>query len=402
MTSGPTTDGPPAADGAVVSPALHFPELQGHRGLAALTIIVFHAYQYDRVGAAGTYPLQGTWIHPLLLGLDGMVDWFFVLSAFLLTLPFARALRAGHSAQGAKDFLGRRSVRIVPLYLVAVFVVWAWRNPSLPGDWRDLVEHLTFTQVYDRKRIFYTIGPAWSLAVEVQFYLLFALLGVALTRLTRRRRPLAPLIGAALVLAAASVAWTLVAQLVLQRPHDDYPYWFGLPPKLAVFAVGMLTAVAAVVRPLELSVRATRLLRSAGVAGFAAACFSRGSSGGADALFHVECALAFAALVYAAACGRQRGMWHRIFASGFLPWVGLVSYSLYLWHEPLLLEVAKHGLLPTASAGAFAPTAALLMIVSLPAAWLSYWVIEYPASHLRFFLSDLPSRELAAERRVAL
>src|SRR5665811_1079712 len=77
---------------------------------------------------------------------DSTVGLFFVLSAFLLTLPYARAGLTGNQPVAARAFLFRRSVRIVPLYLVAVLVVWASRNPALPGDWRDLVEHLTFTQ----------------------------------------------------------------------------------------------------------------------------------------------------------------------------------------------------------------------------------------------------------------
>ena len=388
-----------------VTPALRFPALQGQRGLAALAIVAFHAYQYDRSGAAGTFPLEDTWAHPLLFGLDGMVDWFFVLSAFLLTVPLARALRDGRSVQGAKDFLGRRSVRIVPLYLVAVLVVWASRNSSLPGDWRDLLEHLTFTQVYDRQRIFYTIGPAWSLAVEVHFYVLVAVLCAVLGRVAVRRstpaRRLAPLVGAAVLMAAVSLAWVLVAEYVLDRPADDYPWWFSLPPKLAVFAVGILVAVLAVVRPAGLSVRTRWLLRLLGVGGYVVACLVRGETGAADALFHLACALAFAALVYGDVAGPQRGLWHRICAVGFLPWVGMVSYSLYLWHEPLLLALADLELVPTQSADAFGPTLLILLATGLLVAWVSYWVIEYPASHLRFFLGNVPSRELEAERRVS-
>jgi peptidoglycan/LPS O-acetylase OafA/YrhL len=390
---------------SAISPSLRFPELQGQRGLAALTIVVFHAYQYDRSGSPARFPYEASWVHPYLFGLDGMVDWFFVLSAFLLTLPYATSLRDGRPVQPAGAFLFRRAVRIVPLYLVAVLVVWASRNSSLPGEWRDLVEHLTFTQVYDAKRIFYTIGPAWSLAVEVQFYIVVAAHGVLLGRLARGRPTpaarLRPLVVSIAVLVLLSAAWSAYFHLVADKPHDDYPYWFGLPAKLVVFGIGMAAAVLVAVRPRELSRNATWLLRGAGIAGFLLACRLRGSSGGADAVFHVACALSFAAVVYAGAVGPARGAWHRASAVGALPWLGMVSYSLYLWHEPLLLELAGHGLIPDPSAGAFVPTVLVLGVLSVLAAWASYWVIEYPASHLRFFLGDVPSRELQAERRAA-
>jgi peptidoglycan/LPS O-acetylase OafA/YrhL len=403
----------PATDPALPSapprpPDTRFPELQGQRGLAALCIVVFHVYQYDRSGPESRAPLEGSWAHPLVLGLDGMVDWFFVLSAFLLTLPYARALRDGRPLTSARDFLGRRAVRIVPLYLVAVLVVWVSRNPTLPGEWRDLLEHLTFTQVYDETRIFWTIGPAWSLAVEVQFYVVVALLGAVLSRTAVRAatpaRRLTPLVVAIAALAVVSTAWWLVLGVGQDRPATDYPLWFGLPAKLAVFAAGMAAAVIVVVVPRTLGRAATWALRAGGVGAFLvlATVLVDRETGSRDWVFHVLCGLAFAAVVLAGALGRPQGPWHRTSSAGVLPWLGLLSYSLYLWHEPLLLHLAGNGLLPAPAPGAFLPTVAVVVPLAVLAAWASYWLVEYPTSHLRVFLSDLPSRELVLERRRAL
>ena len=407
MSTAPATD--PARPEAPSRPSdARFPELQGQRGLAALCIVVFHVYQYDRSGPDARSPLEGTWAHPLVFGLDGMVDWFFVLSAFLLTLPYARALRDGRPLTSARDFLGRRAVRIVPLYLVAVLVVWVSRNPTLPGEWRDLLEHLTFTQVYDPTRIFWTIGPAWSLAVEVQFYVLVAVLGAVLTRTAARAatpaRRRGPLVAAIAVLFAVSAVWWLVLGVVQDRPATDYPVWFGLPAKLAVFATGMAAAVLVVVVPRTLGRTATWALRAAGVGALvltAVLLVERGS-GSRDWAFHVLCGLAFAAVVLAGALGRPAGPWHRTSAAGVLPWLGLLSYSLYLWHEPLLLHLSGNGLLPVPAQRAFLPTVAVVVPLAVLGAWASYWCIEYPTSHLRVFLSDVPSRELVLERRRAL
>jgi peptidoglycan/LPS O-acetylase OafA/YrhL len=108
-------------------------ELEGQRGLAAVLVVVFHAYQYDRSGPTSAFPYEGSPQHALLVGLDGAVSWFFVLSAFLLARPYVRAVLAGRPATPARTFLARRAVRIVPLYVVAVTVVWAWRNPGCPA-----------------------------------------------------------------------------------------------------------------------------------------------------------------------------------------------------------------------------------------------------------------------------
>ena len=407
MSTAPAT-APARPEALPAAPDLRFPELQGQRGLAALCIVVFHVYQYDRSGPDARSPLEGTWAHPLLLGLDGMVDWFFVLSAFLLTLPYARALRDGRPLTSARDFPGRRAVRVVPPYLVAILVVWVSRNPTLPGEWRDLLEHLTFTQVYDSQRIFWTIGPAWSLAVEVQFYVVIALLGAVLTRTAARAatpaRRLAPLVAAIAGFALVSVVWWLVLGVVQDRPATDYPVWFGLPAKLAVFATGMAAAVLVVVVPRTLGRLATWSLRTAGVGAFVATAvlLVDRETGSRDWLFHVLCGTAFAGVVVAGALGRPTGPWHRASARGVLPWLGVLSYSLYLWHEPLMLHLAGNGLLPTPAPGAFLPTVAIVVPLAVLAAWASYWVVEHPTSKLRVFLSDVPSRELTLERRRAL
>ncbi|MCW2776633.1 MAG: acyltransferase 3 [Frankiales bacterium] len=395
---------PPANRPATPPPALAFPELQGQRGLAALLVVVFHAYQSHRLPPDGRYQYAGRPVDTVITSLDGMVDWFFVLSAFLLTLPYARAVLAGRRPTAAKDFLGRRAVRIVPLYLIAVTTVWATRNPSLPGDWRDLLEHLTFTNVYDRTRIFYTVGPAWSLAVEVQFYVVLVVLGTLLgalgQRTASRRSRLGMLLAVPAGLLTVSVAWTVAFS---SRPANHWEVWFGLPPKLGVFAAGTAAAVLVALRRSPVPPAAVWALRLAGLAVVVVGSVTRVSTTGpGETAFHLLCGLGFAGVVLAGAWDAPRGPWHRVFGVGVLPWLGLVSYSLYLWHEPILLSLSRHGLVPGTLEPGFLATTALLVPVSLLAAWASWWAIEYPFSNLRFFLGDLPSRELQAERRSAL
>src|SRR5437764_11759189 len=131
----------PAVGG--VSPsegARRFDGLEAYRGIAALLIVVYHAYQHSRLKSAYVY--DGTPLHVLLRNLEAGVAWFFVLSGFLIVLPFARA--AVHrrkaedarrewrvllpppdprpppysgdrqSALSARGFLVRRAIRIVP------------------------------------------------------------------------------------------------------------------------------------------------------------------------------------------------------------------------------------------------------------------------------------------------
>lgn len=387
-----------APGGTSAAAPSRFDQLEGQRGVAALLVVLFHSYQYNRTGTAGIYPYAGRPQDVFFLGLDGMVSWFFVLSAFLLSLPYVRAVLEGRRATSARTFLARRAVRIVPLYLVAVTVVWAWRNPVLPGDWRDLVEHLTFTQVFDRERIFFTIGPAWSLAVEVQFYVVLAICGAAAarfgTRMQSRRARLVMLWSGTGALALASVTYALVAAVVLDRPKTDFHIWFSLPVKLVIFTAGIAVAVLYASRPRVLGRAATWGLRLASVLIVTAAMLTRAPTGGGDALFHALCGLGFGLLVLASVQGPQSGLWHQVLSSRVLVWLGLVSYSLYVWHEPLLLWLAGAGLLPSPSAGSFPIISVILIALGLLVSWASYWVIEYPASYLRTRI-DGPQRGAA-------
>jgi peptidoglycan/LPS O-acetylase OafA/YrhL len=366
-----------------------FAGLEGYRGLAALVIVVYHVYQEMRSGPAARYPYEGTPIHVLLVGLDSFVGLFFVLSAFLLGLPYARAALAGAQPQSARTFLSRRTIRIVPLYLVAILLVWSMRTESFPGDWLDLLEHLTFTQVFDNHRIFYTIGPAWSLAVEVHFYLLLALLGPAMCGLCRRipatAGRFAVLLGAVLVLGAVGVAWKAVAWHSLHVGEKNWSVWFGLPAKLDIFAVGLLLAIVVAYRGEHATAtRATRIVvAGTGLLVLVFAFATRDTGTGPRVFFHTSTALGFGLVLAATVLAGPAGT-GRVLGWPMLIRLGLISYSLYLWHEPVMLYLAGHHLFPTPGTWYGFPVG--VVVLSLSAclvAWCSYWVIEYPTGMLR-------------------
>lgn len=351
-----------------------------------MAIVVFHVYQTARSGPDSAYPYAGTIFDTVLVQFDGFVDLFFVLSAFLLSLPYMRSSLQGQDSPNAKAFLVRRAARVVPLYMVAVTVVWAWRNSELPGDWVDLVLHLTFTQVFDQERIFYTIGPAWSLAVEVQFYLLLAVLGhlacLACVRLPAHRRRQF-LTGGLVVIGLASVLWKVVAWYVLGRPEDDWVLWFGLLARLDVFVLGMALALVVADGRVRLGGKMPLMVRVVSLLVVLAAFLTRPQGAGPDVWFHLFVGVGFVLLLASSVLGPS-DRWVRALSARVPTLLGLVSYSLYIWHEPVLLALHDLGLVPPAdSALAFPVGVAVLVPVSLAVAWVSYWLIEYPASALR-------------------
>jgi peptidoglycan/LPS O-acetylase OafA/YrhL len=380
---------PPASRGRAL-------ELQGYRGLAALSTVLFHVWQeYYTYDAAGSHPPVDTPWLGALISLE-VIDLFFVMSAYLLTLSYARAAIDGGIDGGTirtgKTFLFRRAIRILPLYFLAVLVVWSSRNPTLPGDWRDLVEHLTFTHVFDQERIFYTLGPTWSLSLEVAFYLALVALGPLAVRVCRglatRRARVAVCASGCAVLFVLPLVWISVAHYVLGVPHTNWPVYFGPQARFGGFAAGMALAVLLVALRGRgsLGARATVPLSVGTAAGLYALSYVSRASGGesfAHTFYHPIAALLWCALLYATLHVRPREhvRWHGPLRARWVTAVGLVSYSVYIWHEPVMLQLIESGLVPSGRAG-FPLAALIVLVVAVAAGAASYWLVEYPASLL--------------------
>ena len=380
-------------------------DLEGYRGLAALGIVVYHAYQFTRASEEGpaAYAYEGTLAYHVLRNLDGLVSLFLILSAFLLFAPIARRILAGEPAGSAKAFAIRRAVRILPLYWGAILVVWASRNPVLPGDWRDLLEHLTFTQVFDNKRIFYTIGPAWSLSVEVFFYLFLAVLYLGYSRLdvaamsVRQRWSL--VLAPVAILGAGSFAY-LGWALATGVPADQYNVWFSPMAKGFMFAAGMVLGVVFVSRDgRELPRPGLLALRGAAIGLIVAGVAVRTEAATGTTLFHVLSTAGLSLLLASSVFADTGARWRRTLARPELLWAGLISYSVYLWHEPVLLFLDGHGKL-SHDQSAFPFVAGILLVLSLLVGWISYWVVEYPATRLALsYLSNGRRRDYYPHQR---
>ncbi len=357
-------------------------ELEGYRGLAGVTIVLFHVIQYAAQGGADLNPVLAA------LARFETVDVLFLMSAYLLTLSYARAALNGTSAQPARQFLFRRAVRILPLYWVGVTTVWAVRNPTLPGDWVDLLEHLTFTQVFDRTRIFYTLGPTWSMSLEVMFYALLVLLAPLAVRacagIDSRRRRVALLLAGTLTLSVVPAVWNSVAFLVANVPFDNWPVYFGPQARFGAFAAGMSLAVVVAARdgrPVFSGIWPTVLrVVGVGVVALAAALTSRDSWG--QVVFHDIAAVGWFLVLASTVLGVKGQLWSRMLSWRGLTWLGLISYSTYMWHEPVLMLLESVGI--TSRSGAGLPWALLAVTgVSVAVGWVSYHVIEQPTSKLR-------------------
>jgi peptidoglycan/LPS O-acetylase OafA/YrhL len=386
-TPKPTTQSPSTS-----SARSRMNDLEGYRGLAAVGIVIFHAYQFARGNATSSYAYPHTIWQPLLRNLDGLVSMFLILSGFLLYLPLVSKLRDGQRGP-VRVFLLRRAARILPLYWLAILLVWASRNPSLPGDWRDLIEHLTFTQVFDSERMFYTIGPAWSLSVEIWFYLFLAAAYVAFNHLSQhlhsRRARLGVMLAPPALLLTASLCWQLWAVYGSHQPATRWAIWFNPIARADMMAAGMAIAVLYGMRTSAAPVTRRVLLpmRLLALAMLAYGCAIRTDATDTTTLFNLLSTGAFTLLIASSVLDHPQHRWRRILAGPRLAWLGLTSYSLYMWHEPVLLWLDQHLGLDHAQA-AFPITALILLTTSVPIGWLSYRIIEQPLGRLRLLLDN--------------
>jgi peptidoglycan/LPS O-acetylase OafA/YrhL len=383
---------PSPAANAVPSRPTQYP-LGWLRGLAALAVVFFHAYQHNRTGDGWAWPWTGT-AHQLMLGTDLFVDMFFVLSGLVLWLPVARACADGMPGRPGRVLLLRRMARLLPLYYAIVLVVWVSTNPSLPGHWEDLLMHLTFTQVYSDQYIFWTDGPAWSLAVEFHFYVLMALAVPFVARAVRTRASRRARLGIAAVLpvvsAVVGAAYLLWATVLSPQDSENWSVWFSPLAKGVDFGIGMGLAVL-VAAGVRLPGAARACLGLLGTGALVALVLTRpslelGTSEWWHPLYAVAVATALAAVVL------HEGPWSPVYEWKPLVRVGALGYGIYLIHEPVMRLLGHLGLLPDARPGSFFVATALLVVVpALALAWLSSRTLE-PAGLRLLALMDKQGR----------
>ncbi len=364
-----------------------FPLLDGVRGLAALTIFAFHVAFH--LGLLGGSP----WVARYLGNLNVGVPVFFVLSGFLLYRPFVAARLAGHPGLEPAPYLARRALRIVPAYWVALPIValalaeWEVFTP------KGAVTYFGFLQIYGSgTTIVGGIGQAWTLCVEVAFYLALPVWALLARRLPAGGGAGALVRGELLALGALlalSLAWKLLAAELLEPGDRGYlSAQIVLPAFADQFALGMglavLSAAAArgIAPPAPLRLLAARpwiaVAAALGLYAILGLRFGGFGDNWADAgpIRHEIKGLIGLLLIVPAVFGTQRGGRVRG-ALGWRPllWLGVVSYSFYLWHLMLIRRLDDVAALSGIGWGAVAAAALLATVL---VAWLSHRLVEAP------------------------
>jgi len=350
------------------------PDIEGLRGIAVLLVVLFHA----------GLPIPGGFIG---------VDVFFVISGFLITGLLVRE----HERTGRvslSNFYARRIRRLLPAAAVVVLVtlggalafIGLLDRPSVMTDGAAaalsvsnirfaLAEGSYFTAISQPSPFLHF----WSLSVEEQFYLVWPALLLFVARGRRRW------VGAVLI---AVLAGSFAANLYLTETSISWAF-YSLPTRAWQLALGGLLAVAGTWPnrlPRIVGVLAA-LAGWAALAGLVAAAMLIGERTPYPGTAALAPAVAGAVLI---ASGTARWGAGLILSSTPIRFLGRISYSLYLWHWPILV------LVPLA-VGATLPVEArsILVLAAVAVAWASWRFVEEPFHHGMISAVLVPRRAIA-------
>jgi len=402
-----TTDNLRAANGQPTG-GRNVKYLEGLRGLAALWVVLDHIFRFTLVGTqmTGWQAIVRDTLGWILQG-RVCVDLFIVLSGYLLMRPVVSA-GTGQLPGGRWDYIKRRARRILPPYYAALLIsigiiaLVPALNGTLAPEWADAVPawgtHMILAHLFLVHNLSYHWAskinpPFWTIATEWQIYFLFPIL---LLPIWRRMGNIGVIF--------CALAVGLGGFLILGKGHATAPWYLGL------FAMGM--AAAATDRPNRKRWRfrtvSLMLIFAILTAECAAGKLRFITTNGIEGLWPYNWAfdtLAGAAaaclLVYTKALTNRPHHWLiRNLSRPSAAWLGAVSYSLYLIHDPLL-ALAKLGL-NQAQFGPYAQYLCMTFIgvpIVLAITWPFHLLFERPYMNSRRpqaicepVLEALPSR----------
>jgi len=349
------------------NPAAYFPGLDGLRAISVAAVLIYHA--------------RLTWLPGGFLG----VEVFFVVSGYLITLLLTREF-SRTSTISLRSFWLRRARRLLAavyalLAVVAVIVLVFYREESATlaaqvwsalgyvTNWYFVASEQSYFAVVERPPVFQHL---WSLAIEEQFYLVWPVIILGLCKLIWSRTLIALVIFAG---AVASLAWMAILYDPVADPSRVY---YGTDTRASGLLMG--AALALLWRPAPTWTRepkrtVTSLDLVGGVALVVlASCFLRLEEFDAFLYQGGFAVVSIATLVVIMAAVHPSTAIGRLLARPALTWIGVRSYSLYLWHWPIFV-FTRPGI--DQPLGLY-PTLVVRLVLTVIAAELSYRYVEVP------------------------
>lgn len=269
------------------------------------------------------------------------VDIMLMLSGYLLFLPLARGKELR-----AKEYYVRRLIRIVPCYYLSVFVMlFAFALPNgeyatRAAMWKDLLTHLTFTHTFFMDTYVSTRLNVvlWTLAIEVQFYLIFPLVARAF-----RERPLLTYAGMAL--------FSVLFRALFIEKQSNLDIWINqLPAMLDVYANGMLAAYITSELEKREDTKLTMAFFSALTALALVGLWRVAQSQALDSFpYDVRklgqlgrrFELSFLGALLLVSCERSFLYIRNLFGNPVTRFLSFLSYNVYIWHQVLSVKLKE-------------------------------------------------------------
>ena len=340
-------------------------DIQGLRAVAVLGVLLWHA---------GLTLVPGGYVG---------VDVFFVISGFLMTGMLTRDLdRSGRIS--LRDFYARRAKRLLPAASLALVGTALMTVIFLPRiRWRDIGGDIVASATYvinfrlanraaDYLASGLTASPLqhyWSLAVEEQFYIVWPVVLLGAGWLCHRTGRRWPLVATIVAVTLGSLFWS-----IHYSPLSPQRAYLVTPTRVWELGVGALVALIS-----PYSVRPARVVAAGlswlGLAAVAATMFLLGGGHpfpGKVAMIPVGGAAMLLAVGPAAGSAGAA----RLLAIQPLQFVGNISYSLYLWHWPMLVCAAVIFVDPGKTLPAASGVA--VVVCSVLPSWLSWRYVENP------------------------
>ena len=338
---------------------IYRPEIDGLRALAVLPVVLFHAgFEWFSGGFVG-------------------VDVFFVISGYLITTIIISEMATGKFS--LLNFYERRARRILPaLFFVMVACLpfaWLWLTPSdLIGFGQSLVAVSTFSSnilfwwesgYFDAAAEFKPLLHTWSLAVEEQYYIIFPLFLMLTWRLGVRR-----IFTLLSIVFIASLGVAHLATNYAVAPKIISGAFFLLPTRGWELLVGVFVAFYLQHNTYFKSHTLNQILSLLGLGMIMYSIVVFDESTPFPSLHALIPTIGAGLLIL---CAVPNTLTHRFLSLSPVVGIGLISYSTYLWHQPLF-AFARHRLFGEVSN----PLLLLLCIASFGMAYFSWRWVEQP------------------------
>jgi len=328
----------------------HVDTCDGIRAAAIMIVAWFHIWQQSWLYPGLDVFGEHISFDPLVRSGYMWVDIMILISGFCLALPWARLYVDGGAQPNTLDFYAKRLIRIHPSYMLAVTVMFivaltTGAYYSAKHLRLDLFSHLTYTHTffYDAYYASNLGGALWTLAIELQFYLIFPFLAREFLK-------------SPVMTVAAMISTALAVRGFIADTFSDVSLYFNqLPAYLDTFALGMLAALCHVWFSKRRHGALTRILCSVGciivIALFWDVVRDQAHMSGTMDIRRGQMAhrlqmgmLGAALLVLSANAGL---IVRRLLSNPVTRFISSVSMQFYIWHQTLAVWILQYRLIPS-------------------------------------------------------